>query len=136
MPLPVSGVIAWILSLGWDASQEAGAPVVPGPLILEMPDRLLTVTPTPGPGFLLEAAADASTFQARVRGSQNDYADAEGLAYALDSLILGASFPAIVGGYTLIHVHRLGGTPSPLSGGPDLGDRFEMVCTYVCIAGI
>lgn len=134
MPLPVSGVITWLTGLGWDATQETGAPIVPGPLILEMPDRLVTVTATPGPGYILEAAGDASAFQARVRGAQDDYADAESLAYTLDALILGASFPVTVAGRTLIHVHRLGGTPSPLSGGPDLGDRFELISSYVVMA--
>jgi hypothetical protein len=128
-------VISWIQALGWDVRQEYGAPVVLGPYVLKVPDRLVTITPTPGPGFVLEAAADAGTFQARVRGGQNDQADAERLAYALDSLILGAQFPAVVDGHVIIHAHRLGGTPSPLSADPDDAERYSYICSYLCIAG-
>ena len=136
MPLPIASLIDWLVSfLGWDASQESGAPIAPGPYILPMPDRLVTVTSTPGPGYTLEAAADAQAFQARVRGPQNDQAAAEALAFALDALILAASFPVVVNGRTIIHCHRLGGTPSPLAATPDSGERYELVCSYVLIAG-
>lgn len=136
MPVPTASFIDWITSLGWDARQEKGAPVVAGPRILPSPDRLVTVTPVPGPGYVLEADADACAFQLRTRGPQNDQASAESLAYLLDSLILRAAFPASLdGGQVLIHAHRLGGTPSLLAPGPDAGDRFELTCTYVCIAG-
>ena len=135
MPLRTASVISWLAGLGWDATQETGAPLVQGPYILTSPDKLVTITPTPGPGFVLEAAADAGCFQARVRGGQNDQPGAEALAYLLDSLILGASFPAVVDGRVIIHAHRLGGTPSPLGGGPDTAQRYEYVTTYLCIAG-
>jgi hypothetical protein len=136
VPLPADDLIAWILSLGWNDTAEYGAPVKRGPRIREMPDRLVSITPTPGPGFVLEAAADAGAFQARVRGAQNDEDDAERLAFLLDSLILGASFPARTGsGQVVIHVHRLGGPPSPLSGDPDDGDRYSYICQYIAIAG-
>jgi uncharacterized protein (DUF2126 family) len=134
MALPTQTVIDWLTGLGWDVTQESGTPLVPGPYILPMPDRLITITITPGPGYVLESAADASTFQARVRGAQNDQAGAETLAFSLDALILAASFPAIVDGRILIHVHRLGGAPSPLAGGPDNAERTELVATYVAIA--
>lgn len=135
MPLPSASVIAWLTSLGWDITQESGAPIFPGPYVPPEPDRCVIVTATPGPGFVLEGDGDAGAFQARVRGGQNDQADAESLAYLLDSLILAASFPVTVGGQVIIHVHRLGGTPSPLSGTPDTGDRYEFTTTYLCIAG-
>lgn len=136
MPLPTTDLVAWILSLGWDGTQETGAPVLTGPYVPDEPDKCVIVTPTPGPGFTNEAATDASAFQARVRGSQNDQPGAETLAYLLDALILGASFPAVTGsGQVIVHVHRLGGTPSPLASGPDDGDRSEFVTSYICIAG-
>jgi hypothetical protein len=141
VPLPTSSVIAWLRSLGWDFDQEIGCPLVMGPYVPDEPDRVVVITPTSGPGYVMEAAADAGAFQARVRGPQGGdgspgaQAAAEQLAYALDALILGASFPAVVDGHTLIHVHRLGSTPSPLSGEPDDGDRFSYVTSYVCIAG-
>lgn len=134
--MPAASVVAWIESLGWDARQEFGAPLILGPYIPEEPDRVAVITPVPGPGFILEGDADAGAFQARVRGGQNDQADAEGLAYLLDKLILGASFPAVTAsGQVIIHVHRLGGTPSPLSGDPDDGDRYTFTTTYLAISG-
>lgn len=136
MPLPSASVIAWITGLGWDCTQETGAPVFPGPYVPPEPDRLVVITATPGPGYVLEGDADAGAFQARCRGSQNDQVDAEGLAYLLDSLILGASFPVLAAdGQAIVHVHRLGGTPSPLAANPDSGDRYEFVSSYLCIAG-
>lgn len=134
MPLPTSSVIRWLTDQGWDATQETGAPLFPGPFVPEMPDRLVVVTSTPGPGYVLEAAADAQAFQARVRGPQNDYDAAEALAFALDDLILNASFPAIVAGRTLIHCHRLGSQPTPLAVGPDSGDCTNFTCQYVLTA--
>jgi hypothetical protein len=136
MPLPAASVITWLTDLGWDARQEFGAPILPGPYVPDEPDRMVIVTAVPGPGFVLEGDGDAGAFQARVRGGQNDQADAEALAYLLDKLILGASFPAVTpSGQVIIHVHRLGGTPSPLTAGPDTGDRYEYTTTYLCIAG-
>jgi hypothetical protein len=135
VPLPTTAVIDWIAGLGWDVTQETGAPLVMGPYILKVPDKLVTLTPVTGPGYVLDGFADAGAQQARVRGGQEDQAGAEALAYLLDSLILGASFPAVTGGYTLIHVHRLGSTPAPLAPNPDDAQRYEYVCPYLFIAG-
>ena len=135
MPLPTTAIIDWITGLGWDATQETGAPVLMGPYVQPEPDKLCTITPVPGPGYMLEAAADAGAFQARVRGGQNDQPGAEALAYQLDSLILGASFPAVIDGHVIIHVHRLGGTPSPLAPNPDDAERYEYITVYIAIAG-
>lgn len=134
MPLPTSSLIAWIQSLGWDASQETGAPLFKGPYIQPMPDKCVTITVTPGPGYQMEGAADASAFQARVRGPQNDQDAAEALALRFDALIFGASFPVVVGGQTIVHCHRLGGPPSPLSATPDVAERSEFVSSYVLTA--
>jgi hypothetical protein len=136
MPAATTSVISWLTGLGWDATEEQGAPIRPGPYIQAMPDRLVTITTTPGPGYGADAALDVSAFQARVRGPQNDPAGAEQLAYQLDTLILNALFPAILGdGTVLVHVHRLGSPPQLLSPGPDTGDRYELTCTYLCFAG-
>lgn len=136
MPLPTADIVAWLEDLGWDTTQESGAPILMGPYVEPEPDKLVTLTPTPGPGYILESAADASAIQARVRGGQFDQPGAEVLAFALDSLILGANFPAAsTSGKTIIHVHRLGGTPSPLAPNPDDGQRFSYICQYLVIAG-
>jgi hypothetical protein len=137
VPLPTSDLLDWIRALGWDDREEYGAPLRRGPRIRKMPDRLVTLSPTPGPGYVLEAAADAGAFQARVRGAQNDEDDAEKLAYLLDSLILGANFPAVTAsGRVIVHIHRLGGTPSLLTPAPDDADRYEYVTSYLCISGV
>jgi hypothetical protein len=133
--LPTKAVISWLTSLGWDTRQERGCPIVMGPYIPKSPDRLCVLTPAPGPGYVWDGAADASAFQARVRGGQNDQPDAEHLALALDSLIFGASFPVLLpSGQVISHVHRAGGAPAPLGSEPDDGDRFFYVCSYLCIA--
>lgn len=134
MAIPLSTVITWIQGLGWDASQEAGVPLMRGPYIQKMPDRIATLTSTPGPGFVLEGAADAQAFQARVRGPQSDQDGAERLALSLDTLILNAPFPSIVGGRTLIFCRRLGSQPSPLAAAPDQAERYEYICSYVLTA--
>ncbi len=136
MAVPTTSLISWLTGLGWDTDQERGAPLVPGPYVLEEPDRLVTLTAVPGPGYIIEGAADASAFQARVRGPQDDPGEAERLAYALDSLIFSAPFPVtLTDGTVLIHVHRLGSAPTPLAPGPDDGLRFELTCTYLAYAG-
>lgn len=134
MAIPLSTIISWLTGLGWDASQESGAPILPGPYIRKMPDRLVTLTSTPGPGYVLEAAADAQAFQARVRGPQNDQDGAEALALALDGLVLNASFPCVVAARTLIFCRRLGSQPSPLGAAPDQADRYEYTASYVLTA--
>ena len=138
MPASTGAVIGWLKSLGWDTTQEQGAPIVPGPFNRPMPDRLVTITALSGPGYLIDGAADASAFQARVRGPQDpeDPSEAEALAYALDALIFDAQFPAVLpDGTVLVHVHRLGSAPALFLPGPDDGDRYELTCNYVCIAG-
>lgn len=133
--LPTKAVITWLSALGWDTRQERGAPLVKGPYVPKMPDRLVILTPTGGPGFLWDGAADASSFQARVRGGQNDQDSAETLALALDTLILNASFPVLLpSGQVISHIHRAGGPPSPLAGDPDDADRWSYTCQYLCIA--
>lgn len=134
MPLSIANAIQWIQNLGWDTTQETGAPLLPGPLIQPMPDRLVTLSQGGGPGFVLESDADSSLIQARARGGQNDQDDAEQLAFALDALVLGANFPVVVNGQTIMHCHRFGAPPSPLTGTPDNGDRWEYVTSYLFVA--
>jgi hypothetical protein len=133
--LPTKAVLAWLAGLGWDTRQERGAPLVKGPYVPKSPDRLVIVTPTPGAGYVWDGAADASAFQTRVRGGQNDQDDAEELALALDRLILNASFPVLLpSGQVISHIHRAAGAPAPLASDPDDAERYEYICSYLCIA--
>lgn len=138
MPVPTLDVISWLVSLGWDVTQETGAPLYLGPYLPPEPDRLVVITPTPGPGFTLEGATDTSAFQALVRGQQGGDGSlhaqkhAEKLAYQLDALIFGARFPAVLtSGQVIVTAYRLGGHPVPLGPGPDDADRLTFVCSYL-----
>lgn len=129
-------IMDWIASLGWDTRQESGYPLLPGPEILDEPDKVVFVTGTGGPGYTTEEpATDAWSFQARVRGPSDDPLTPEDSARQLDALILGASFPATVDGVKIVHVHRLAGRPAPLPLDPT-DRRFEYTCNYVMIAGV
>lgn len=129
-------VIDWISSLGWDTRQEAGYPLLPGPEILAEPDKAVHITCTGGPGYTTEEpATDGFSFQARVRGPSDDPLAADTAAGLLDSMILGASFPANVDGTHIHHVHRMGSGPSPLPLDP-ADRRFEYACSYIMIAGV
>jgi hypothetical protein len=135
VPLPTADLIEWLASLGWDTAQETGSPILPGPYVPDEPDRVILATPTPGPGFTNEGATDVSGFQLRVRGGQNDQPSAERDALAIDALIFAANFPVTLpSGRVISRIGRTGGTPSPLSGTPDDGDRYEYICSYLCVA--
>lgn len=145
MPLKSATVAAWLTQLGWDnvdESADPGAvPFFPGPYIPKMPNRIVVVTALPGTGFALEGFADWCAFQARCRGMQNpndtgSYADAESLAFLLDSLIFSAPFPVVVNGQTIVKAYRTGGQPAPLGQGPDDADRYEFTANYAVLVGV
>ena len=127
--------IDFITALGWDASQEGGYPLLPGPEILTSPDKEVTLTPSGGPGFVTEEAShDAWTFQARLRGGADDPLGAELAAQQLDWFILTAPVPLTVDGITVAAVTRLGAPPSPLPLDPS-DRRTEFTCTYIITTG-
>lgn len=129
-------IMDWIASIGWDTRQEAGYPLLPGPEIIQEPDKVVHITGTGGPGYLTEEpATDGWSFQARVRGPADDPLAAEDAARQLDALILGANFPTVVDGVHIQHVHRLSARPAPLPLDP-ADRRFEYTCSYVMIAGV
>ena len=126
----------WIASTGWDTTQESGYPLMPGPEIIQEPDKIVHITGTGGPGYMTEEpATDGWSFQARVRGPADDPLAAEAAAGLLDSTILGAHFPTVVDGVKIQHVHRMAGRPAPLPLDP-ADRRFEYTCNYVMIAGV
>jgi hypothetical protein len=121
----------FITGLGWDAAQETGYPLLPGPEIVTSPDKAVFLTPSGGPGYVTEEAAlDAWTFQARLRGPFDDPLAPELAAQQLDYLILTASCPQQVDGVTVSNVTRLGSPPTVLPLDP-ADRRFEFTCTYV-----
>jgi hypothetical protein len=129
-------IIDFISSLGWPGTQETGYPLLAGAYIHEEPDRCVIITGTGGPGYVTEEGSlDAVTFQARTRGTANDPDGPEAAAQLLDSLVLGASFPAEVDSITISHVHRAAGRPAPLPVDPS-ELRHEFTCNYVAIMGV
>lgn len=129
-------IIDWITGLGWDTREEAGYPLVIGPYIPRSPDKMVIITGGDGPGFILDGAADASNFQVRLRGPQNDQFTASSQAALLDAMIFSALFPAMIDGVSIVHIHRVGSGPSPLGGGPDDAYRYEYTCNYLMITGV
>lgn len=128
-------VIDWITSLGWLTTQETAWPIIPGPEMLDAPERLLMITGTGGPGYVTEeGGCDAVSFQARLRGASNDPTGAEAQIKLLDSMILGASFPVTVDGVTISSVHREGSPPVPLPLDP-ADRRFEYTANYIIVLG-
>jgi hypothetical protein len=125
----------FITGLGWDVTQETGYPLLPGPEIQVSPDRIVTLTPSGGPGYVTEEAAlDAWAFQARLRGPANDPDAAELAAQQFDWYVLTARTPQPVDGVTISNIGRLGAPPSPLPLDP-ADRRFEFTCTYVITTG-
>jgi hypothetical protein len=141
MPVKSATVAAWINNvLGWGPPNEE-APLVPGPYVPKMPDRIVVVTATPGLGYQMDGAMDAPGFQVRVRGlaSSDDiesYTDAESLAFTLDRLIYDASFPVVIDGQAIVKVFRQGGQPAPLGPDPDDGDRYQFTTNYIIVVGV
>lgn len=120
--------------LGWDATQETGFPLLPGPEVQATPDKEVTLTPSGGPGYVTEEAShDSWTFQARLRGGANDPLGAELAAQQLDQLILTAGKQS-VDGVTVSSIARLGSPPSPLPLDP-ADRRTEFTCTYIVTTG-
>jgi hypothetical protein len=131
----VTLVIDWLTLAGWDTTQETGYPLLPGSEILAMPDKAVFLTPSGGPGYTTEeAGTDAWSFQARLRGGQDDPLGAQAAAQLLDYVILHGPHPATVNGVPVLNVQRLGSPPSPLPLDPS-DRRFEYVANYIITTG-
>lgn len=131
----VQVVIDWLTLAGWDAGQEVGYPLLPGPEILAEPDKAVFITLSGGPGYVTEeACVDAWSFQARVRGPADDPLTADAAAQQLDYLILHGPTHVLVDGVPVLCCQRSGGPPSPLPLDPS-DRRFEYVCSYIITTG-
>ena len=125
----------WLTGLGWDVTQETGYPLFTGPELLDAPDRLVVLTPAGGPGWVTEEAAlDAWSLQARVRGAEDDPDGAELAAQLLDWYVLTARYPQVVDGIVISAANRAGGPPTALPLDPS-DRRFEYTCTYILTTG-
>jgi len=91
-------------------------------------DRMLILTPTPGPGFQAEGLIDGSMVTVRCVGAQDDYDDAEKLAGAVDGLMV-TDGNVNVGGFGTLGISRAGGPPTPVM--KDSSKRTHFQCSYV-----
>jgi hypothetical protein len=131
-----SVIIAFLTAAGWDATQETGYPLFPGPEILVSPDKAVHITATGGPGYTTEeGGTDAWSFQARLRGPSDDPVAAEIAAQMLDWTILGAPCPANVNGVRVLNCQRLGSPPTVLPLDPS-DRRFEYTADYIFVTGV
>lgn len=94
------------------------------------PNQLVLVSVGSGPGLDTEGIFDRPNIQIRAAGNQQDYEDAEKLAYTLDQAMfaLGGSTKLASGKWSLT-VSRAGGGPALLL--KDDGGRYHFTCNYI-----
>lgn len=122
---------AWLTGLVGDPE----VPVLPGPYVPDMPDRLVVVTVLPGAGLWgnAEPAIARPSFQVLCRGDQgDDGAWVEDFAHTLDKKIITAGRVHLDTGDWLLSITHTGGLPASL-GAEDDGDRHVVTCTYTTL---
>ena len=128
-------IIDYLTAIGWDATQETGFPLFPGPEILTSPDQAVFITATGGPGYTTEeGGTDAWSFQARVRGPADNPDAAEAAAMLLDWTILTGPYPGSVDGVRVVNCFRPGSPPAALPLDP-ADRRFEYTANYIIVTG-
>lgn len=78
----------------------------------EMPDEMLYVSATGGPGAAREYLFEVATFQILARGRQNDLASTEALADRVDRALIDAIPPFTIGGRHVVALSWVGGPPA------------------------
>lgn len=118
-----------------DLGLDPTVPVLPGALISiggVAPTRGLFITPTGGPGLLLEGATDVISYQFRWRSDQGNaadaYADGEQFAKTTDDMLVTAVYPTVIGGRQVIRLNRVGGSPAYLA---TTDRRAHFTCNYL-----
>jgi hypothetical protein len=84
-------------------------------------------------GLQMDGLFDAPTFQIQCRGGENNYEDAEAIAYEIDNVFLNSSNNIMVGDCYVQVIDRIGGAPQNLQI-RDPESRFVFTCTYYAIA--
>jgi hypothetical protein len=111
---------------------ESGAPIIIG----RVPDsgRFIKITLGGSAGGLqVEGLFDAPTFQIQCRGGENNYEDAEAIAYEIDSVMIGAPNNFMMGDVYVQTISRVGGAPQSLQL-TDAQSRYVFTCNYYAIA--
>ena len=98
-------------------------------------DRAVFLTIGNGAGLTSEDLFDRLFITTRVVGQQNDYADAEQLAWQLDTMLLSVNAKPVrmIGTARVLYVARTGGGPVVLE--KDSADRYHFTCTYITETG-
>lgn len=131
MPLPMAAFELYLRGLDPDGL------IVPDRIERGLPDadtlirglgRMLILTPTPGPGFQAEGLIDGNMVTVRCVGAQDDYDDAESMAYGVDGLVVTVG-NVNVGGFGTLGISRAGGPPTPVM--RDSSKRTHFQCSYV-----
>lgn len=106
-----------------------GVHIMPGPDDRQAPPgRFVMFTGIGGPGLNTEYLFDGRSVQALAVGEQNDYQDAEDLAFAIDHIFISAYSQSVAGKW-MTSVTRQGGPPTPLPTVDD-ADRYRFTCNY------
>lgn len=116
-------ILQGLVGTAWEGTATDRGPDVP-----DIPGRCFILTRGGGPGFNTEMLFDASGWQVRSVGEQNDPDDAEGLALEIDRVLV--STPSqYIDGIWVPSIQRFGSPPSHLS--VDDADRTHFVCNYI-----
>ena len=106
----------------------AGIEIVPGTDEAGTANHHIVLTPTPAPGLAVEGLIDAVGWQVEAVGDQNDYGDAEDLAFIVDTGLLKIHSGTHSGNW-VVGIDRVGSPPVPLL--VDDADRTHFVCSYI-----
>lgn len=115
----------------------SGAKVVPGRLP-DMPNRVIGITKSSGPGLAMEGLFDVVAFTVQCRGGENNLSDAEDIAGEVDDIFIGKHPSARAENFLIgegaesvwvSEIGRTGGEPSQLAM-PDPQSRWTFTCSY------
>jgi hypothetical protein len=109
------------------------ARVIPGRLP-DMPNRVISITFTAGGGFSMDGLFDAVGFSVTCRGGENNFPDAEMIAFEVDDILTGRYQDAKSMSFWIDDVYvdvigRTGSGPTQLPMADDQS-RFLFTCNY------
>lgn len=111
------------------AARGITAAIVDGFQEVDLPDRIIYVTPTGGPGETRERTFDQINVQVMARGARGDLEDAMGLAQEVDDAFMRAVYPVQIDGRHVPRIQRTGGPPAPIH--RDDARRSITSCNYI-----
>jgi hypothetical protein len=106
----------------------SSALVLPG-RVPAMPNRIIGIVPGNGPGETIEGLFDIMVFNVSCRGGENNFADAEAIAFEVDRLFVNADVNFMIDDVYVLGAGRVGGRPQALPL-PDDQTRWTFTCSY------